>query len=223
MLCFVMSIFCLLINSGIRTAISRAVPAAIHSSVQADSHDVFINDPLPNPWYRPGFQKIIWVQSPNFGERPPGTVVDTVVIHSTADPSAESAATWFHTTKSQVSAHYIIGRDGSIYQCVSTFKRAWHAGASRDFLDRRNLNNFSIGIELVNLDTGTDPYPVAQTTALKHLIEALEYRFPLKYITSHAYIALPAGRKVDPNGFPWARLKGIGLKFSVTGHAKQGP
>lgn len=218
-----MSIFSLLINPAVKLAAVSSVPVAIHTSQSGKAHDVFAGDPFPNPWVRPGFQKIMWLQSPNWGERPAGTVVDTVVVHATAGPTARSAAMTFFNPSNQVSAHYIIGKDGSIYQCVSTFKRAWHAGASRDFLDRRNVNNFSIGIELVNMDDGKDPYPAAQTTALKHLIEALEYRFPLKYITSHAFIALPAGRKVDPNGFDWKTLAGIGLKFSVVGHAKQGP
>lgn len=186
------------------------------------NHDVFTGDAFPNPWFRPGFQNFVWVQSPNYENRPAGAVVDTVVVHSTAGPTAEGAARHFFTPSSQVSAHFIIGKDGSIYQCVSTFKRAWHAGVSRDFRDKGNVNNFSIGIELVNMDDGKDPYPVAQTTALLHLIEALEYRFPLKYVTSHAYIALPAGRKVDPNGFPWERMAKLNLKLIVTGHARQG-
>lgn len=186
------------------------------------SHNVFTGDKFPDPWYRPGFENFVWVQSPNFGDRPDNTAVDTVVVHATAGPTAEGAARHFFTPSSQVSAHFIIGKDGSIYQCVSTFKRAWHAGVSRDFRDKGNVNNFSIGIELVNMDDGKDPYPKAQTTALLHLIEALEYRFPLKYVTSHAYIALPAGRKVDPNGFHWDTLSKLGLKFIVTGHTRQG-
>ncbi len=210
--------------------LAMIAPPLIHENRQAIQmsrvrmrHNVFQGDAFPKPWFRPGFQNFVWVQSPNYGVRPKGTVVDTVVVHATAGSTARGAALHFFTPASQVSAHYIIGKDGSIYQCVSTFRRAWHAGVSRDFLGRGNVNNFSIGIELVNLDNGKDPYPKAQTNALLHLIEALEYRFPLKYVTSHAYIALPAGRKVDPNGFPWHSLASLNLKLVDKGHARQGP
>jgi|GEM_PF-805822 len=185
--------------------------------------DVFKGDPFPTHWVNPGYMKIVWIQSPNYGERPEGTVVDTVVVHSTVDPTLESVARYFNTSKSQVSSHYIIGRDGSIIQCVSTFYRAWHAGRSRDFLGRNDLNNFSVGIELVNLDDGKDPYPQPQIDALRTLILALEYRFPLKYITSHAYIAIPRGRKIDPAGFPWDKLTGTGLKIMYKGYAPSEP
>jgi N-acetylmuramoyl-L-alanine amidase len=168
---------------------------------------------VPQPWVEPGFGNIVWVDSPNFNDRPEGTIVDTVVVHHTANDSLEGTAKWFFTPDSKVSSHYTIGKDGSIVQHVSTFKRAWHAGASKDVEGRENVNHFSIGIELVNLGDGKHPYPEAQTTALRYLIDTLKRRFPLKYITSHKFIALPAGRKPDPINFPWDTLEGLGLRI----------
>ncbi len=168
---------------------------------------------LPQPWVEPGFAKILWVQSPNWGPRPPQAVVDTVVVHHTANDSLEGTTKWFFTEQSKVSSHYTIGKDGSIVQHVSTFLRAWHAGASIDSQGRSNVNDFSIGIELVNLGDGKHPYPQPQLDALRLLIGSLRHRFALKYITSHKLIAQPPGRKPDPINFPWETLEGLGLRI----------
>lgn len=199
--------------------------AALTTHRQDSMPDCLPGSPFPSPWKNPGFKKFVFVASPNYNRRPdgPNTVVDTVVLHATVTPTLEKTAEWFYTTKSEVSAHFVIGRDGSIVQCVSTYDRAWHAGASRDFLGRGNLNNFSIGIEIVNFNDGKDPYPAAQVEAVKALIQALKRRFPLKYITSHEYIALPYGRKTDPKAFPWQKLKDLNLKMVYEGHAPVKP
>lgn len=168
---------------------------------------------LPDPWVAPGFAKILWVQSPNWGLRPPNAVVDTVVVHHTANDSLEGTTKWFFTPDSKVSAHYTIGKDGSIVQHVSTFLRAWHAGVSIDSQGRANVNDFSIGIELVNVGDGNHPYPQPQLDALRFLVGSLRHRFPLRYVTSHKFIAQPPGRKPDPINFPWDTLEGLGLKI----------
>lgn len=168
---------------------------------------------IPNPWVDPGYHQLIWIQSPNWNKRPADAVVDTIVVHSTVIPTLKETTEAFCRVKSQVSSHFTIGKDGSIVEHVSTFDRAWHAGVSKTKDGRNNVNNFSIGIELVNLDDGKDPYPEAQVKALRYLILALKRRFPLKYVTSHEYIALPHGRKVDPLGFPWEKLDGMDLEL----------
>lgn len=166
------------------------------------------------PFEYPGFGKVAWVVSPNFDARPENTVVDTVVLHHTASASMQSVIDWFSTPESRVSSHYTIAKDGSIFQHVSTFMRAWHAGASRDVDGRERVNDFSIGIEIENAGDGADPFTEAQIQVTGYLIGAMRFRFPeLKYVTSHEYIAVPAGRKVDPRGFPWERLNFLGLKL----------
>ena len=169
---------------------------------------------MPSPWVDPGFGKIIWVQSPNYDRRDEGTVIDTIVLHSTVIPTLEATTHAFYDPKTQVSSHFTIGKDGSIVQNVSTFMRAWHAGASKDVEGREHVNNFSIGIEMVNLNDGKDPYPPAQVEIVKDLILEMKRRFPtIKYVTSHKYIAVPHGRKSDPLGFPWQALDGLGLQL----------
>lgn len=175
--------------------------------------------PMPDPWVQPGYLQIWWIQSPNFGSRPVGSIVDTIVVHSTVIPTLEKTTQAFQRTASQVSAHFTIDRDGSIVQNVDTFARAWHAGVSKDASGRTNLNNDSIGIELVNLNDGKDPYPDAQIQALCGIIAEMRRRFPIRQIVSHEFIAQPPGRKSDPANFPWERLRYFGLPI-YTGQNK---
>src|SRR5438132_1007386 len=105
-------------------------------------------DVMPAPWHDPGFNKIAWIQSPHCNERKDVLDCNTIVLHATVNPTLQNTTEWFQNPKSQVSSHFTIGKDGSIVQNVSTFNRAWHAGASK-FEDRGNVNDYSIGIEIV--------------------------------------------------------------------------
>ena len=79
---------------------------------------------------------------------------------------------------------------------------------SKDIEGREGVNAFSIGIEIVNLNDGKDPYTKAQYDVVDNLIGMLIRRFPtIKYVTSHAYIAQPPGRKSDPVAFDWTKLR----------------
>jgi N-acetyl-anhydromuramyl-L-alanine amidase AmpD len=173
---------------------------------------------MPSPWKDPGFLNIWWIQSPNFNKRPANAIVDTIVVHSTVIESLQRTTKAFVDPNSQVSAHFTVGKDGSIIQNVSTFDRAWHAGAGFDVDGRTNPNDYSIGIELVNLNDGKDPYPDMQITALCGLISSMCRRFPIKQIVSHEYIAQPPGRKSDPMNFPWPRLQYFGLPIYTGKH-----
>lgn len=179
-----------------------AVPAAIAAIA---SQGAFVD---------PGYAKLVWEQSPNFNERPSEVEVDTIVLHHTAGSTLSSVVSWFANPSSQVSAHFTVGKDGSIVQHVSTFKRAWHAGVSTDHLGRRGVNDFSIGIEMVNSGDGSEPWTEEQVQVVYFLCAHLKKRFPtIKYITSHEYVAEPQGRKVDPLGFPWQRMAPLGLEM----------
>lgn len=178
---------------------------------------------MPKTWKDPGYLNLIWIQSPNFGKRPGGiTDVSTIVVHSTVIDTLERTTAAFQRgepeNKNPVSSHFTIGRDGSIVQNVSTFGRAWHAGAGVDASGRKGPNDYSIGIELVNLNDGKDPYPEAQIEALRGIIATMCRRFPIKQIVSHEYIAQPPGRKNDPKNFPWDRLKDFGLPIYTGEH-----
>jgi len=142
-----------------------------------------------------------WRPSPNFGERPPDTTIDTIVLHATAG-GLDATLAWFANAKSRVSSHYVIDKDGSMYQCVREVERAAHAGVSKMPDGREDVNDFSIGIELVNLNDGQDPYPPEQMDSVVALVQYLadKYKIPAENVVTHAEIA--PNRKTDPLGFP---------------------
>ncbi|MDI6402787.1 N-acetylmuramoyl-L-alanine amidase [Balneolaceae bacterium ANBcel3] len=74
---------------------------------------------------------------------------DTLVLHYTASASASSAIKTFLDPDVAVSAHIVIDRDGSVTQLLPFNETGWHAGKSA-WKDRTSLNQYSIGIELVN-------------------------------------------------------------------------
>jgi N-acetylmuramoyl-L-alanine amidase len=131
-----------------------------------------------------------------------------VVIHDTECREVGPALSWFESPNSQVSAHYVIDRDGSIYRCVADERRAWHAGDSV-LEGRADVNTYSIGIELVGFASTT--YMPAQLDATVELCTTLclKYTIPVERVVGHQDIAVPAGRKRDPGPhFPWPDVRG---------------
>ena len=123
------------------------------------------------------------------------------MVHATVLNSLEEVVNHFADPQTQVSAHYTIDRDGTVASHVAEENRAWHAGESRMKDGRVNVNDFAIGIELVNLNDGTDPFPEPQLQALRHLLQAIMARHPIRHIIPHYECAVPPGRKSDPVGF----------------------
>ena len=74
---------------------------------------------------------------------------DTIIMHYTAGSSLDGAVNHLSKPSVQASAHLVVDRDGSIVQLVEFNKKAWHAGRSQ-YQDRKGLNQYSIGIEMVN-------------------------------------------------------------------------
>lgn len=156
----------------------------------------------------PGVLKIHHHPSPNFNNRPEGAAIDTVIIHATVVNSLADTIDIFGDPESQVSAHYTIDRDGKVAAHVAENFRAWHAGESLMPDGRTGVNDFSIGIELVNLNDGYDPYPDEQIYALNTLLAGIVNRHPIKFILPHHQVAYPPGRKSDPKGLNFSRIKG---------------
>jgi LysM repeat protein len=164
--------------------------------------------PTPVVSTAPARPAIQWAGSPNFNNRRSPTDITAVVIHSTANSSLERVIEWFNNPNSQVSAHYTIGKDGRIAQHVPDKDRAWHAGQST-WKGRNGCNDYTIGIELVNLNDGRDPYPEIQHQANVALCAYLCYTYKINTddIMGHLDIALPPGRKSDPRGYDLNRLR----------------
>jgi N-acetylmuramoyl-L-alanine amidase len=147
-----------------------------------------------------------WHPSPNHDVRS----AQMIIIHQTEMESAEAALLTLQTRNStgRVSAHYLIGNDGRLYQLVSESARAWHAGASR-WGGVADLNSSSIGIELDN--DGIAPFSTAQIDTLLQLLVNITARLdiPRHLIIGHGDIA--PTRKRDPSVlFPWQRLAEAG-------------
>ena len=147
--------------------------------------------------------------SPNCDTRPPGVSIDTVVLHATVLNTLEEVIEKFADPESRVSAHYTIDRDGTIASHVAEDHRAWHAGKSKMKDGRGGVNDFSIGIELVNLNDGTDPFPEEQIRAMRGLLRAILARHPIRHIVTHYECADPPGRKSDPVGFKPSWIHGL--------------
>jgi len=138
----------------------------------------------------------------HFSKRLSGSVIDSIIIHDTGGKTAEGTLKWFDNEISKVSSHYLIDKDGTLYECVPVEEKAWHAGTSTLF-GKDNVNDFSIGIELVD-DNDADKYPKDQIAKLIDLCTelALSHHISLNRIVGHEHIA--PGRKVDPGkDFPW--------------------
>ena len=159
-----------------------------------------VSAPARNPLAR-------WLPSPNHNARR----AQLVVLHQTEMKSAAAALLTLRTRNAQgrVSAHYLIGSDGRLYQLVSEDARAWHAGASR-WGGLQDLNSASIGIELDN--DGESPFTQPQVATLLRLLDDVTTRLqiPRHAVVAHGDIA--PTRKRDPGLlFPWQRLAEAGF------------
>lgn len=135
-----------------------------------------------------------WVSTVNFNLRKP----NYIVIHHTAQDSLQQTLRTFTLTKTQVSAHYVIGKNGEVVQMLSDYLRAWHAGVA-SWGKTTDINSASIGIELDN--NGLEPFSEVQINSLLALLNQLkkQYTIPTQNIIGHSDIA--PSRKTDPSAF----------------------
>lgn len=175
--------------------------------------------PAAGEWDGGWWRRARRVPSPNFGPRPADAVVDLAVVHSISLPPGRyggdaierlftntldwAADPYFEEIRGlQVSAHFVIRRDGELLQFVSIADRAWHAGRSA-WAGRENCNDFGIGIELEGLEG--EAFEPAQYEALANLLRALDGAREIRHVVGHEHVA--PGRKADPGaGFDWQDL-----------------
>lgn len=153
-----------------------------------------------------------WAGTTNFNLRKP----NYVIIHHTAQKLCEQTLRTFTLERTQVSAHYVICKDGTIHHMLNDYLRAWHGGVAR-WGSMTDINSASIGIELDN--DGHVPFDALQIRSLLVLLDTLQHRYniPAANFIGHGDIA--PKRKVDPSVFfPWDQLaaKGFGLWYSDT-------
>lgn len=118
--------------------------------------------------------------------------------------SAAAALDRLCAPEHEVSCHYLIAEDGTLFQLVDEDMRAWHAGQG-SWCGAGDVNSRSIGIELANC--GRSPFPAAQMLALERLLGDVMGRrsIPAEQVLGHSDLAV--GRKADPGArFDWRRL-----------------
>jgi len=161
--------------------------------------------------------------SPHCNQRPDGVTIDLIVLHAISLPDGEFSLPHIEqlftgrldTTAHpafveleglQVSAHFVVDRQGVITQFVPCQQRAWHAGISH-WQGRDNCNDFSIGIEMIGDER--QPFTSAQYRETARLCRQLMQRYPAistDRIVGHQDIA--PGRKWDPGcQWDWPRFR----------------
>ncbi|MFM2363619.1 MAG: hypothetical protein RLZZ316_2521 [Bacteroidota bacterium] len=132
-----------------------------------------------------------------------------VIIHHTAQNSCDQTLKTFTLPRTQVSAHYVICKNGTVFHMLNDYLRAHHAGISK-WGNTTDINSSSIGIELDN--NGFENFDERQLQSLTVLLQQLKkaYAIPAANFIGHGDIA--PTRKNDPNWrFPWKQLSENGF------------
>jgi len=139
--------------------------------------------------------------------------INYVIIHYTGMQSEIESINWLKNLKSKVSCHYLINRKGYVIQMAKENKVAWHAGKSR-WKKLKNLNNISIGIELVNRghQYGYENFTKLQIDSVISLCLKLKKKFKIDKENFLGHSDIAPLRKIDPGEkFPWKRLSKFNL------------
>ena len=150
-----------------------------------------------------------WRASPNFGPRRAGFMPELIVLHYTGMASVEAALERLCDPAAEVSAHYLISRDGQLVQMVEEGARAWHAGHG-EWGGAGDVNSRSIGIELDN--PGDAPFSAPLMATLEALLPGIMARWTIAPQRIIAHSDMAPDRKRDPGArFDWRRLARGGL------------
>lgn len=125
----------------------------------------------------------------------------SIVLHTTNGKRGtdfEDEANFIYRSK-EISAHYLVGKDGRIVEFLSPHIVAYHAGAVWPAY-RYFGNPYSIGIECHH--AVGEAWTFEQKRALFDLCRILVRQYNITLIETHRKIAKPNGRKVDPSDFP---------------------
>lgn len=123
-----------------------------------------------------------------------------VVIHASAGKSDAGDISWIVSPQSKVSYHYLVGRDGEVYELVSPERVAYHAGVS-EWKGEKHCNSYSIGVAWANRNDGAESLTGAQLKSMRELLDWLSVKHPtLKESVTHKDVA--PNRKSDPEQAP---------------------
>ena len=189
----------------------------------------------PTTQHLPLSLKPVWMHDPNSVARATGSSIQLVIIHHTGGPRLGNSLN--SMMKGATGSQYVIDIDGHIIKLALDEKRKSHVNGGKDrWSTIRDLNNNSIGIEIVNPDkakppfaTKKDPpYTPEQTRAVIELCERLVAAHPgIEHrIVGHSDVALggPGARYGDKREndpglqFEWERLEARGLGMVPGSH-----
>ena len=143
-----------------------------------------------------------------------------VVIHGDAGRTSAGTISWILNPQSEVSYHWLIGRDGTVYKLVEEADRAWHAGKSEwpGMVDSKgSVNSASIGVAFAN--SGTEAYRDAQYDAGAELVAGICRRHSIGLDLIRGHNEVSPGRKLDPwPQFSWSKFYGL-LGLHLSGRA----
>ena len=153
--------------------------------------------------------KIEYNFSPNYSDKIRlSKEIKFIVIHYTGMQSEIESINRLKNPKYKVSCHYLISRKGEVVQMVKEKNIAWHAGKSK-WKQFKNLNNYSIGIELVNKghQFGYQNFSNQQISSLIKLCTKLKKKYLIKKENFLGHSDIAPLRKADPGEkFPWKKL-----------------
>ena len=127
--------------------------------------------------------KIIKKLCPNFSSRE-GYKPEIIVIHISTNTLA-SMISWFNTPSSQASAHYGIGKDGTILQYVEESNKAWTQGnvknpTAKIIKERIGINPNLFCLSIENEGQDLQYAPEIQLQTLCDLIKDIASRWNIK-------------------------------------------
>ena len=131
-----------------------------------------------------------------------------IILHYTGMKKESEAIKRLCDSKSKVSSHYFIKKNGEVLNLVPDLYTAWHAGKS-EWKKIKSLNKYSIGIEISNPghEHRYKKFSSKQILSLAKLLKYLikKYNIKKQNILGHSDIA--PNRKKDPGEkFPWRKL-----------------
>lgn len=147
--------------------------------------------------------------------------VKYLVLHYTVTDTDQSIKIFTGKAGVEASIHYLVSNEPHpvIYGIVDESRTAYHAGSDAGWKNDRDLNNISIGIEIVNAGWVDGPagrvwapFPEKQIDTLIPLVKDIMARHHIapENVLGHADVA--PQRKQDPGAlFPWKRMAAEGI------------
>lgn len=169
----------------------------------------------PDTFFTTDGSPLYWVGTTNFNMRKP----NFVIIHYTAQNGCDQTLKAFTLPRSQVSAHYVICKDGTVHHMLNDYLRAWHAGIAK-WGSLTDVNSASVGIEMDN--NGFELFTQPQMNSLFQLLDTLKIKYTIPAANFIGHSDITPSRKVDPGiFFPWKALadSGYGLWYGDTTNA----